>query len=63
MSRIGKLPVSFPAEIKIEQQGDILVVSGPKGQLQEKIHPDMKLGPVVRCHKPIPVGGFRPILL
>lgn len=43
MSRIGKLPVSFPAEIKIEQQGDMLVVSGQKGQLQEKIHPDMKV--------------------
>lgn len=43
MSRIGKLPVTLPAELKVEQQGNVLVVSGQKGELKEKIHPDMKV--------------------
>ncbi len=43
MSRVGKLPVAIPQGISVEKQGDVLVVSGQKGQLKQKIHPDMKL--------------------
>ncbi len=43
MSRVGKMPISVPAGIKIEVKEDMVVVSGDKGSLQEKIHPEMKL--------------------
>ena len=43
MSRVGKLPVAIPQGISVEKQDDVLVVSGQKGQLKQKIHPDMKL--------------------
>ena len=43
MSRIGKLPITIPAGLKVEQQGDKVVVKGEKGVLEERIHPEMKV--------------------
>ncbi|HDQ45330.1 MAG TPA: 50S ribosomal protein L6 [bacterium] len=43
MSRVGRLPVDIPEGISVEKQGDVLVVSGQKGQLKQKIHPDVNL--------------------
>lgn len=43
MSRIGKLPIAIPAGITVEQKGDVVVVNGAKGQLEEEIHPEMKV--------------------
>ncbi len=43
MSRIGKLPVTIPDGIQVELQGSTLVVKGPKGELRQDIHPDMKV--------------------
>ena len=43
MSRVGKLPIEIPEGITIEQKGDVVVVNGAKGQLQETVHPDMKI--------------------
>jgi large subunit ribosomal protein L6 len=43
LSRVGKLPVSIPQGISVERQGNVLVVSGQKGQLKHTIHPDMNL--------------------
>jgi large subunit ribosomal protein L6 len=43
LSRVGKLPVSIPQGISVEKQGNVLVVSGQKGQLKQKIHSDMQL--------------------
>lgn len=43
MSRVGKMPISVPAGIKLEMKENLLVVSNDKGSLEEKIHPDMKL--------------------
>jgi large subunit ribosomal protein L6 len=43
LSRVGKQPISIPDGIKIELKEDTVVVSGNKGILQEKIHPDMKI--------------------
>ncbi len=34
MSRIGKLPVSFPKSVKIEIKDDKIVINGPKGKLE-----------------------------
>ena len=40
MSRIGKVPVTIPAgvEVKIDE-GNLVTVKGPKGELSEKISP------------------------
>ncbi|MBN2635690.1 MAG: 50S ribosomal protein L6 [Prolixibacteraceae bacterium] len=44
MSRIGKLPVKIPAgvEIKVNDE-NIVTVKGPKGELTQKVDPDIQL--------------------
>ena len=37
MSRIGKKPISFPKNVKISQNADIVKVEGPKGTLSSKL--------------------------
>jgi large subunit ribosomal protein L6 len=39
MSRIGKIPVKIPKEVKVTFQEDIMIVEGPKGKLIQKYHP------------------------
>lgn len=41
MSRIGKLPISIPAGVTIEQKDGIVTVKGPKGQLSQKLDPSI----------------------
>ena len=44
MSRIGKLPINIPGGLTITVGDDNTVnVKGPKGQLSEKISPDMEI--------------------
>ncbi len=43
MSRIGKRAIPMPANVKVESKEEILTVAGPKGQLQRKIHPAIKV--------------------
>jgi large subunit ribosomal protein L6 len=44
MSRIGKLPVAVPAGVTITIGDDNMVtVKGPKGELQQQVHPNMKV--------------------
>lgn len=43
MSRIGKKPIPIPKEVKIKQDGDLLTVTGPKGELKRKVHPMVKI--------------------
>lgn len=43
MSRIGKMPVVIPSGVKIEIDGDVVKVDGPKGKLTRQFHPDMKI--------------------
>ena len=44
MSRIGKLPINSPGGVTITVGDDTTVnVKGPKGQLSEKISPDMEI--------------------
>ena len=41
MSRIGKLPISIPSGVQITQNGNTLVVKGPKGELSQEINPSI----------------------
>ena len=43
MSRIGRMPITLPQGVEIDQQGRTLRVKGPLGQLQRDLHPEMKL--------------------
>ena len=43
MSRIGRLPITLPQGVEIDQQGRTLRVKGPLGHLERDIHPEMKL--------------------
>jgi large subunit ribosomal protein L6 len=39
MSRIGKMPIPVPKDIKIDLKDNFLTVKGPKGELKRHIHP------------------------
>ncbi len=43
MSRIGKQPVSVPADIKVDIKGQDISVSGKKGILKRKILPELEV--------------------
>jgi len=43
MSRVGKLPVTVPQGVRINLQGAVLQVEGPKGKLQHEIPPGLKI--------------------
>jgi large subunit ribosomal protein L6 len=43
MSRIGKLPVKIPGEVKATLEGDVIKIKGPKGELKQEIHPRVKI--------------------
>ncbi|MDB9822118.1 50S ribosomal protein L6 [Deltaproteobacteria bacterium] len=39
MSRIGKMPIPIPKDVKVGLKDDILTINGPKGELKRNIHP------------------------
>jgi len=43
MSRIGKKPIEIPQGVKAEIAGQDLKVSGPKGELKQVVHPEIKV--------------------
>jgi large subunit ribosomal protein L6 len=43
MSRIGKRPIPIPAGVTIAIEPERVTVNGPKGELFERIHRDMKV--------------------
>ncbi len=43
MSRIGKLPVEIPAGVTITVDSELIKVNGPKGNLEEKLLPEVKV--------------------
>ena len=43
MSRIGRLPISIPDGIQVAKQGNVVVVKGANGELQERVPPQMKV--------------------
>lgn len=43
MSRIGKLPIPLPDGVKVEQVGNTVKVTGPKGSLEQECDPSMSI--------------------
>jgi large subunit ribosomal protein L6 len=43
MSRIGKKPVVVPKGVTVAINGSTVSVKGPKGELQRRLHPEMKV--------------------
>jgi large subunit ribosomal protein L6 len=43
MSRIGKMPVPIPAGVEVEAERGHVRVKGPKGELEQRIHPDLEV--------------------
>ncbi len=43
MSRIGKLPIIIPSGVTVSQNGEIVTVKGPKGELSQKVDPSIKV--------------------
>ncbi|MCD6306907.1 MAG: 50S ribosomal protein L6 [Deltaproteobacteria bacterium] len=43
MSRIGKRPISIPAEVDVAIDGDRVRIKGPKGSLERSIHPKISI--------------------
>lgn len=43
MSRIGSTPITIPANVTIEKDGDTIVVNGPKGSLDLKLVPEINV--------------------
>jgi large subunit ribosomal protein L6 len=43
MSRIGKKQIEIPAGVKLDQNGGFIKVTGPKGNMQIKCHPLIKV--------------------
>ena len=56
MSRIGRLPVAIPAGVTVKvDEKNLVTVKGPKGELTQQIHPDMKInveGAVLTVSRP-----------
>ena len=56
MSRIGKKPVTIPANVTLTvAEGNVVTVKGPKGELTRAFHPDMILkveGNVLTVERP-----------
>lgn len=43
MSRIGKMPIQIPKDVKIDIKDGIIIVKGPKGELKRPINPRVSL--------------------
>ena len=44
MSRIGRMPVIIPAKVTVNVgKGNRVTVTGPKGELTEKVNTDLKI--------------------
>ncbi len=59
MSRLGKLPISLPANTTAEIKDNKIIVKGPKGELNQDLHPLVK---IEIGEKEIKVGVDRPNL-
>lgn len=43
MSRVGKAPVTIAKGVEVSINGTLVKVKGPKGELHQEIHPDIKV--------------------
>ena len=63
MSRIGKLPVNLPAGVTVEVlDGNVVKVKGPKGELCQKVDPDIQVtieGNEIKFARPSDLPRFR----
>lgn len=41
MSRIGRMPIAVPEGVKVDIDGNVVKVKGPKGELSRELHKDM----------------------
>lgn len=41
MSKIGKNPITVPQGVTVKKESDLIIVDGPKGQLVQKIRPEI----------------------
>jgi len=42
MSRIGQQPIKIPEGVEVDYRQSVLVIKGPKGELKQKIRPELK---------------------
>ena len=64
MSRIGRTPVVLPQGVTLRVEGDVIAVSGPKGELKEKLQRgivvEVKDGTVIVSRKDDqPIGRYK----
>jgi large subunit ribosomal protein L6 len=55
MSRIGKQPIDIPDGVKVSVEGSRVEVDGPRGSLEQSLHPDMRIlveDGIVRVERP-----------
>ncbi len=43
MSRVAKSPITLPSGVSAKQEGDLVKVKGPKGELSLKLHPSVTI--------------------
>lgn len=43
MSRVGKKPIQIPENVEVKIEGQKVIIRGPKGELQEKVRPEIKV--------------------
>ena len=43
MSRVGKQPIKIPLEVKVNLKDNLIIVSGPKGSLEQKFRSEIKI--------------------
>ncbi|MDT8306980.1 MAG: 50S ribosomal protein L6 [Anaerolineae bacterium] len=43
MSRIGKMPIPVPDDVKVDIKGNRVTVQGSRGTLEQNFHPDMAI--------------------
>ena len=62
MSRVGKQPIVVPKGVDVKIDGSTVKVKGPKGDLERKMHPSMKIvmeGDQIRIERPSDLGFYR----
>jgi large subunit ribosomal protein L6 len=43
MSRIGKMPIEIPKDVKVDIKDELISIKGPKGELKRTINPKVRL--------------------
>ena len=62
MSRIGRQPIEVPSGVDVVGAGDVVTVKGPRGELAQRIHPEVRVlqeDGVVRVERPNDEGFYR----